>query len=198
LTAEGVVIASKPTPYLLFINSVLGELVVWLHNLIPSISWFTVSLAIIQLMGTATVVWVGLGGGTGSRIQALIFVICFDFWFWVYPRFTMTAAVAAIGAVVLWLDQLAHQGRLKGVPLLWFGALVICSSLLRWQSGAVLLAAGLPAVACEWWRRGHSARELATAFLIPSLLACLVAGGVKTINDWIYRTSPGWEHFPEF
>jgi len=39
---------------------------------------------------------------------------------------------------------------------------------------------------------------LAAAFLIPTLLACLAAGGAKTINDWIYRTSPGWEHFEEF
>jgi hypothetical protein len=243
LTAEGVAIATRPTPYLLFINAILGELMVWLHNLVPSISWFTASLALIQLMGTATVMWVALGSGAGSRIQALIFLSCFDFWFWVYPRFTMTAAVAAIGAIVLWLDQLARYGRLKGVPLAWFVALVVCSSLVRWQSGALLFAAGLPAVAWESWRRWHSARELArfrlrevppsprpltpkrgergvecespelgetgkreaspvkalvTALLTPALVACLAAGSVKTANDWIYHTSPGWEHFQEF
>jgi hypothetical protein len=198
LTAEGVAIATRPTPYLLFINAILGGLVVWLHNLIPSISWFTVALAIVQLMGTATVVWVALGGGAESKIQALIFLTCFDFWFWVYPRFTMSAAVAAIGAVVLWLDQLVRHGRLKTVPLLWFVALVVCSSLVRWQSGALLLAAGLPAVAWECWRRWYSLGQSATAFLMPAFLACLAAGGVKTANDWIYRTSPGWEHFQEF
>jgi hypothetical protein len=198
LTAEGVAIASRPTPYLLFINVILGELIVWLNNLVPSISWFTVSLAIVQLMGTATVVWVALGGGAESRIQGLIFLTCFDFWFWVYPRFTMTAAVAAIGAIVLWLDQLRRHGRLKGVALAWFVSLVVCSSLVRWQSGALLLAAGLPAVAWECWRRWHSPRELAAAFLMPSLLACLAGAGIKTANDWIYRTSPGWEHFEEF
>src|SRR6516164_2425819 len=129
LTAEGVAIAARPTPYLLFINAVLGQLMVWLHDLVSSISWFTVSLALIQLIGTATVMWVALGGDMGARIQALIFLTCFDFWFWVYPRFTMTAAVAAIGAVVLWLDQLTRHGRLKGVALAWFVSLVVCSSL---------------------------------------------------------------------
>jgi hypothetical protein len=200
LMAEGVAISPRPTPYLLFINIILGKLMVELHGLMPSISWFLVILALIHLAGTATVVWVSLGNGSASWVQSLIFLTAFDFWFWVKPHFTITAALPAIGAVVLLIDQLTRGRPLKGRPLVWFLALIILSSMVRWQSCQLLLVAAFPVIILESIPalRIHGGRYWLSLLFAPLLLAALAGGGVKAMNDWIYRSDPGWANFDEF
>jgi hypothetical protein len=198
LMAEGVALTSRPTPYLLFINILLGKVMVWLHDLAPSISWFVVTLALIHLAGTATIVWTALRGG--SLVQAMVFLTAFDFWFWVKPHFTMTAAVAAIGAVVLWIDQVTRGQPLRGWYLVWFLMLVTLSSLVRWQSCGLILIAAFPAIVLESMPalRLRAGRYWLSVLVLPVLYAAFAGQGVKAINDWIYRADPGWAEFEEF
>src|SRR5215475_9257409 len=78
LLAEGVATSSRPTPYLLFINVILGQVMVWLHEFFPILPWFTICLAAIHLAGTATVIWVALSGrGLARWIQLVIFLAGF-------------------------------------------------------------------------------------------------------------------------
>jgi hypothetical protein len=198
LLAEGIGLTSRPTPYLLFINIILGKVMVWLHDMIPSISWFPVTLAIIHLAGTATVVWVALRGG--SLVQVFVFLTAFDFWFWVKPHFTMTAAAAAIGAAVLWIDQLTRGRPLRGSRLAWFLALITLSSLVRWQSCGLIMIAAFPAILLESMPllKSHGRFYWLSTLFVPLALAALAGGGVKELNDWIYRADPGWAEFEEF
>ncbi len=201
LIAEGASICSRPTPYLLFINVILGHVMVWLHEILPILPWFTICLAAIHLAGTATVVWVGLSARRPAGwFQLLVFLTGFDIWFWVRPHFTATGAVAMIGAVVLWTYYLAKERPLAGAALAWFLALVAASSLVRWQSCGLITLASAPAIlwqARSAWRR-QPPRMLARSVAAPLSLAILIPVGLTELNDYIYRCNPEWSRFYEF
>jgi len=203
MLARGVGIVSKPTPYLLYIHIGLGRLLVALYSHWPDWEWYRVLMDIVQLLGTATLVWLSLRSPwSGSRLAVLVlYLIVFDLSFYIRPNFTVTSILVVCAAVVFWVRAASERRELRTWGCLWFLLLLNVSSWIRFQGALAVVVVAAPLVLLElvrptaptgsrWaWRAG-----LAGLWFLGFL--SMLAG--KLYHDHVYRTTRGWADYEEF
>jgi hypothetical protein len=115
----------------------------------------------------------------------------------VHPTFTTTAALLALGVVVLWLSVVLDRDS----PAPWTIAAVVVglvvAGLVRSQIVLLILGIGLPAALVA----GVSAREFLTrrsaVVAGPLLLGLLLILTFDAYDDHVYRTTAGWSEYHE-
>jgi hypothetical protein len=222
MLASGRGIASAPTPFLLFINVLIGKLLAGLYSQWPAVAWYRLFLLGVHLLAGWTIAWLAFRDGLSWTKLALAcnFFLLFDLFFYVRPHFTCTSGVAALAAVALWLGQLVRGQRLRGLRLVWFFVLVGFSGLMRTENCLLMLLVAVPNSLLAGWLAQAQARirpsdqELSqmaapvptqpvwrwlfVAVAMPPALGALLATGLQLYNDRVYATTPGWEDFYEF
>src|SRR5262249_19187428 len=137
----------------------------------------------------------------------LSYFLIFDLYFYVRPHFTITAAVAALAATLLWLDSVLNGRTLRGWELAAFLLLVMLSALIRPQSCLLMSAVGLPNLlfaAMHYcftgraWAGMSRRRWLSQGVFIPPALAAVVVLAGQLYDAYAYRSTPGWADFHEF
>lgn len=203
MLARGVGIARQPTPHLLFINIVVGRALTWLYRELPGIAWYRVVTTSVQVAATVAVGFTALGVLSAGRVLLLAsYVVVFDFHAHVHPHFTVTAAMAAQAAVLLWVERAVGGRDMGAARWLSFLALVLASTLVRVEACLLIGAAAAPAVAYLAVRlalaqRGGSVPAFAGA-VAPFIAGVLLAAAAKAYNDREYARAPGWQGFYEF
>jgi hypothetical protein len=208
LLARGLGIAAEPTPHLLFVNILLGKVLNWLYLHEPSLSWYRILMTSIHLGASFTIAWVALSRPlTGVRCLLLLNLFAlFELLHYAHPHFTITAAMPAQAAVLLWVDRVAKGQALGGGGFLLFVILWLLSGLVRYESFVLVMILALPPFlvytvriwqrwAGTWWSKACGWFRVAA---MPFLVAGAVVQAAYWYNVHAYARSPGWEHFYEF
>ena len=194
---------SPPEPHLLFINILLGKLLVALYGLTPALPWYRLFMLAVQATSGAVLytIFLARGPSRSKRLLVLLYVAAFDLYLYVNAQFTVTAAVAAQAAVMLWLESADRGRRLGPIRTALFLGLLACSVMIRDHSCFMMLLVAIPAVV------GILARRLTEPAVPPAaprplwtLRTCLLPlalGGVLTAaltwyNAHVYRSHAEW------
>jgi hypothetical protein len=202
MLARGVGIVSKPTPYLLYLHIELGRLLVTLYAHWPAWEWYRILMDVIQLLSTATLVWLSLRlPFSGTRLTVLaLYLVVFDLGFYIRPNFTETSILAACAATVLWFSAASRGRGLTTWSCLWFLMLLNVSSWVRFQGAIAVAIVAVPLVLLALIRRQPKGSRWASGgrLIAPWLLGCLSVLGGKLYHDHVYGTTPGWANYDEF
>jgi hypothetical protein len=208
MMARGICIADQPSPYLLFVNVWLGQVLAFLYVHLAGVPWYRVLMVGTHLAASMAVAAAALRDGPTLAKLVLLFAyfLAFDFHYYIWPQFTITATVAAEAGVVWWIGQTWDGRRLSPAALAVFLGLMILGASVRYESCALVFILAAPTViACLWrlWRQMPTSRvarirHLAWTGVFPFAAAALLMQAAKVYNDWCYRTNPEWSSFYEF
>lgn len=204
MIASGRGICAEPTPFLLFVNVLVGEALSWLYTNAAGLPWYRLFMIGLHLIAGLTLAGLAVARGVSAArlILAINFFLIFDLYFWVRPHFSITSAVAALAAVVLWIHCL-DRGRCGVSAFLLFLALIAGSVLVRFEATVqmllvavpnLLLAAGRPTAVPS----GPGLRRAVRLSAGPLACAAGIVVGAKVYNDHRYASTPGWQDFYEY
>jgi hypothetical protein len=207
MIAAGVGLAPEPSPHLLFMHPLLGQLLSALYRFAPNMGWYALLLTAVRVLA-GIVLAVAVLGREPSPLRAALLVGYFllvDLAGQACPQFSLVAAVAAQAAVLLWFSR--GPDRPWGpaslalfLILVALGVMIrpdhavlialLAGPLLVWDLGAALCGDGSPLrTRLRAWR-GRTGGPLLTAGVLLVLL--------QGHHHWFYATSPGWEDFQAY
>ncbi|MEE8411040.1 MAG: hypothetical protein V3S47_00955 [Acidobacteriota bacterium] len=200
LLAAGLLYVDEPTPYLIFSNHLWGQLLAFLYTWLPGLPWYRVLQLTVQLAAGATLVYVALG----QRISASRMVpiagcfVVFDMLMLVRPHFTLTAAIAAVAAVILAGSR--APGRDGPGPARWvlFAGLWIAAAAIRHESAVLVYLLSIPPALVPLlraWREG-GARLAVRRIVLPMAVAAIIVVSLHGYNRMRYEV-PEWRDFTE-
>jgi hypothetical protein len=201
LMAAGAIITREPSPYLLFVNPLIGLPLSKLYAVLPHTPWYYLAhLATHLLAGVVCVHSVLVRRPTCIRAGLLAaFFLTVDVFLYTVPQFTITAGLAATAAVVLWLSR-GPARPWTPLSLVLFPALLALSAAWREHSCLMVLgiAAPLAVIRTVADRRRESLRVALLMTVLPFVAGGLAVATTVGFNTWFYRTSPGWEQFEAY
>jgi hypothetical protein len=204
LIAEGrLVPGGTPAATLLFVNPIVGALLVFAHRILPAAPWYDIVLFTGELLAIAVSAVVLLRRPDAAAVAATIALLA-GLWLTALVRvqFTIVAGHLTAAGCLLIADLLLEAprppraARLQAVIA---AALVAFGALVRWHFAvmvfAIAIVLGLPFMAAP----PRTARRAAFA---PTLLAVVLAGfalvAVNLFESAYYRAAPGWGQFKEY
>jgi hypothetical protein len=148
-------------------------------------------------------------GWSPARLLLLLaYIVAFDIQFYIRPQFTMTAALAAQAAMVLWVAGTWRGEALSWPALIFFLGLMTLAAAVRFESCILVVMLAAPAlVGCvvRVWRNAGAGtpwprrlRQLVDIAGVPFAAAGLLMIGAKIYNDEAYRSQGGWSSFHDF
>ncbi len=200
LLAAGQVYVDEPTPYLVFSNHLWGQLLASLYTWWPGLPWYRVLQLAVQLVAGATLVYVALGRRVSvARLVPIAgcFVV-FDMLMLIRPHFTLTAAIAAIAAVILASDRTTERPGPSPARWALVAGLWTVAAAIRHESVVlVYLLAMPPAVVLLLgaWREG-GARLAVRRVVLPLSVAAIIVASLHGYNRVRYDV-PEWRDFIE-
>jgi hypothetical protein len=202
LMAAGAIITREPSPFLLFVNPLIGLPLSKLYAAFPHTPWYYLAhLATHLLAGVVCAHAVLVRRPTCVRAGLLAaFFLTVDVFLYMVPQFTITAGLAATAAVLLWLSRGPKQPWTPPALVL-FPALLGISAAWREHSCLMVLGIATPLavvrVVADWRTCGRLRVPLLTTVL-PFVTGGLGVAVAVGFNTWFYRTSPGWEQFETY
>lgn len=190
LMSAGVQATATPTPLLVFINVIVGELLQWLSTQAPHVPWYA-WLQFVPLWlaaGAWTAMLVSLGGRRGLVgavvIGGGIFLPCS-----LFLQFTKTGAVVAFSGWVL-MSYGIRRGAFGAVALSI--AAIVYGFLMRWDAGVLATALASPLVLRELVLAANKKRLMyAGAFVAVGTLLT----GAKLIDEAAYTSDSRWADY---
>lgn len=202
LMAAGAIITPEPSPFLLFVNPLIGLPLSKLYAAFPHTPWYYLAhLATHLLAGLVLAHSVLVRQPTRVRAGLLAaFFLTVDVFLYTVPQFTITAGLVATAAVMLWLSRSPGRPWSPGALIL-FPALLALSAAWREHSCLMVLGIATPLAAVRVFAEGFGSRRLRVPLLttvLPFVAGGLAVAAVVGFNTWFYRTSPGWERFEAY
>ena len=200
LLAAGLVYADEPTPYLVFSNHLWGQLLASLYTWLPGLPWYRMLQLAVQLAAGATLVYVALG----QRVSVVRMVpiagcfVVFDVLMLTRPHFTLTAAIAAVAAVILGASRV--RGRDGPGPARWvlFAGLWTAAAAIRHESAVLVYLLSIPTALVpllQAWREGGF-KLAVRRIVLPMSIAALIVVSLYGYNRMRYDV-PEWRDFIE-
>lgn len=180
----------NPSEFLLWVNILFGFLLKWLYNTWPEHHWYGFILFSIFFLSTWTMSFVFFK--TPDRIRLfLIFVVLPTtfFYFFTQMEWTVVAFGASQAALFLAFEPPPETGW---KPLVLAGLLFFSSSLIRFSSAVLGLAAFLPIALYQWKQSGPSLRLRQILFLLFTLGFSILA---FLFHRSFCESRPGWKGF---
>jgi hypothetical protein len=178
LLAEGhLVPGSKPVPFLMFINVVIGKLLATLYSIAPAMPWYDLLLGASLIAAAAALVSVWIESGRVWTIVLAVFLLLPAF---VSMQFTIVALTCAAAGIALIVD-----GRHERLGI----ALFVWGSMIRFEGAPLMAIEG--AVLCLVMIRPRPR-------LGPVIIASIVTIVLFAVNHMAYDRSGGWNEFAEF
>ncbi len=215
--ASGVSLSPAPTPYLLFMNALLGQLLSSLYSWWPHVAWyawllFSVRVVAGMAMGAAVL---DRKAPPGRAVLLGIYLCTVDLVGHICPQFSLVAATAAQAAILLWLSRSAERPWRPLVLAAFLGLLGV-GVAVRSDHAFVIVLLAVPLLVADalaallgcWgvgvWGCGKAipfrSRLWAWAGRTggPFLTAGLLAVALLSYNAWFYAASPGWSEFHSY
>lgn len=199
LMAAGAIITREPSPYLLFVNPLIGLPASKLFAAFPHTPWYYLAhLATHLLAGFVCAHAVLAARPTRVRAGLLAaFFLTVDVFLYTVPQFTITAGLAATAGVLLWLSR-GPARPWSPLSLVLFPALLALSAAWREHSCLMMLGIATPLAAIRIIADVRRPRVALLTTVLPFVAGGLAVAVTVGFNTWFYRTSPGWERFEAY
>ena len=203
LLAEGrFATGAGPTPFLLFMNVILGALLATLYRVTDVVPWYDLVMVTITLVACVALVRVWTAPRTVTAyLAALLLAVFFFMPLFATPKFSLTGMTATAAGLTLLarpltvpLDDESRRRHLIAGSLL-----VILGALVRWEATVNLLCQAVPSVIVTrlpaMRRRGMAAvwPVARAAAIVTALVGVTIA-----MHFAAYAVTPGWREFPRF
>ena len=191
-----------PTPYLMFMNIVIGWALASLYTLADGIPWYDLLMTATTLIASAAFVFVWTAPNSAmAGLKALLLGAFFLMPLFATPQFSLTGMTcAAAGGMMLarpLIVPVSAESRRRHLVL--GGAFLVWGALIRWEGAALILC---QAVLCAIAARlaTANAREIGPVWPVARAAATAAAlmGLAFVVHTTVYRLTPGWNDFAEF
>lgn len=195
--------SGAPSPYIIYMNYILGTLLVALYNFSVAIPWYEILFYIFIFCSLTGITYVFLNRKcTVFSVSILvIFLAFFGFEGYVLLQFTRVASLLTASGMLLILWGIIEQPKNTG-GIVWFGILLsFLGTLVRFNQ-ALLIIAIMSSIGVALIL---SKKEMVTRVYIKKLGFCLLcvlavlvaAYGTDILNDSKY-TGEEWDYYKAF
>lgn len=204
LIAAGVSLSSRPSPYLLFVHPLTGQLLSQLYTSAPAIPWYAIFMQGAACLAGAVLCRALLLRKPAVLQAALGLAFCMPFLLaaLVVLQFTLSAALCMQAALAWWWANREKTWLSFRLPVLL--SLVALGVLLRGESTMMALVFAAPLALIDLWESPPASEQLTLRARLSSWLARValpflcVAGTIGLLEKhraWFYASSPGWSDF---
>lgn len=175
----------EPDCHLVFINAIIGYLLKSLYNVTHAIEWYTLMLAIIQIVSMSTLAYQII---TADKFSKWLKICCcsllYLFWIRIIAtfQFTTTSGISAFAGCVILLNG-------KKWDYIYAFLLILTSALIRIEVALMMLLLFSPL----FLRMVISYRKHIVTFTILTLLVI----SCPLIDNTFYST-PEWKYFKQY
>ncbi len=192
---------NEPNPQIIFVNVLVGYMLLPLYKLFPGISWYFAAQIALLFVSSTAVTYLLFEKLEKSKavMLSVLFILFFTNDVYILVQFTKTAAFAVMSGSVLFLWALFEK---QGVwKILFGGALCLAGTLVRFSAiyiaGGFLLFILIYELIRMFKERDKGKlwyRQFITIVLSGSILIGL-AYGFRWINGYTYHNDEVYGHF---
>lgn len=192
-------------PYIIFVNVLIGYLLLPFYKLIPQISWYFVFQIAVIMVSSTTIVFFLLDRLNEhiALMLTAIFLLFFVSDALILVQFTKTATFAVISGSVLFLDALYNKKN--KMRIIFGGVLCLCGTLIRFST--IYIAGGF-IVLILFYETIKFVKNRSSKLWYKQLLGIVVCGGIligasyglKEFDKYIYNNNgnKAYVFFSEF
>ncbi len=180
--------SGQPDNHLVFINFLIGEMLALLYTWIPAFEWYTLLLAVCNIISIATLIKLTRSSSNSIGIKWLtaFLLICIFIHSSLVLQFTRTAFLLAIAGIS---TIRFSKNYILGITLFIIG------SLIRLEAAYLTLLLSIPLITpvklIPSFRLDY--------FQIKILFALVLLSGTLKFADYIhYESDPDWKSYAEF
>lgn len=193
-----------PNPHMIFVNVILGYLLMPLYYLFPQISWYYVFQILVIFLSSVAITYLLFEWTerTSAKVLSILFIVIFTGEAYILVQFTKTAVFAIMAGALLFVWTLFHK---KGIrKILWGAVLCIIGVWLRFMTiyvvGIFILSMLLYEIV-KLLRKEKPSKEtwiyLAKVFACGSILILSAYAG-RWMNSYVYKNDDAYRYFKEY
>ncbi len=197
--AKGVGTSDQPSEFIGYSSTVLGLMLKGLYTAFPLLPWYPSYLYLVQFLAISAILY-SFQFGSFPQFKTLLFFIgsaSIYFYFFKDLQFTLSASIAAQGALFL-LADLWRQENPKN-PRIKFGLagiLIILSLITR--TSAFFLSGLMALPFCLYLAWGEKLTSFRKRFLFYIFFIGVLMAGLILFDYVHYNHDPGWKTFNRF
>lgn len=190
----------EPNPQLIFVNTIIGYILLPLYHLFPQISWYLIFQLLLCFLAFVLVTYMLLerNGQAVGVLLAILFITFFSDDVYILPQFTKTAALTIMaGAVVfLWGTFIKKSIIIQLIS----GMLCLLGSMVRYTGIFLMGSFILLILFYEFMNFWHMKRRWKDFLyiLISGTILIVSAFGMKMLDSYTYNNDEKSEVFLEY
>lgn len=197
-----------PNPQMIFVNVIIGYLLLPFYKLLPQISWYFIAQLLLVFISSISVTWVLLK--KMERIKAVMLSVILILFFtndaYILMQFTKTSMFAVIAGSMIFIWEIFREHR--KIPLLFGSGLCLIGTMVRFQTiylaGAFLvLMIGYESVNLFYKLKALNVgiKQIMCRFIfigLAGLLLIVSAYGLERINWYTYNNDEEYGNFSAY
>jgi hypothetical protein len=191
-------------PHMIFVNVILGYILMPLYYLFPQVSWYYVFQIAVIFLSSVTITYLLFEWTerTSAKVLSILFIVVFTGEAYILVQFTKTAIFAIMAGALMFIWALFHK---KGIgKTVWGAALCIVGVWIRFKTIYVAGMFILLMLAYEVVRQ--LMRQKATKAFAVWLSKILVCGGIlillayagRWLNAYSYSNEEAYSYFRKY
>ena len=184
----------QPSEYLIFINVIVGKLLVFLYSTFANINWYPILFYFIHFISTTVILYCFLIKNK-NIFSISIYLLIFSFlelYLLTNLQFTTTAFIAGVSSIILFFTFLNIKGKVLYFAIAGSVILIITSGLTR--KNVFYLVIGL-STAIFLFKFLEKKSWKIPVFLIISIILFSLC---NQFNDNYYNKDPNWAAYREY
>lgn len=190
-----------PNPHMIFVNILIGYLLIPLYVAFPQISWYFIAQIILIFLSSVSITWL-LFQKSDKQIAAMLSIMLILFFTedaYILVQFTKTAMFAVMSGSLLFIDSLFHEFKRK--ELVWGALLCLLGTLYRFSvifiaGGFLLFILGYEVIVLVYKEKQKQVlkKRLLTITACGSILI-IIACGCELTARYAYLSDENYRFF---
>ncbi len=187
-------------PHMVFINSIIGYLLVALYQLIPGISWYPVLMVVLLLVGFCILsMLLYKRSRQMGRVFTIALLLSFGLYFYTSLQFTEVAGLLALAGLLLlwdvWHDYSFCNKRIS-LPIILLSALLFAlGSLYRFHCACLIYPISM-LYAASLVKKSEMKNVI--RFIVVSVSIVMVGFALHNLDRSFYNASGEWKYYSEY
>ena len=191
-----------PNPHMIFVNVILGYLLMPLYYLFPQISWYYVFQILVIFLSSVAITYLLFEWTerTSAKVLVVLFIVFFTSEAYILVQFTKTAIFAVMAGALMFIWALFNE---KGiVKVLWGAILCLMGTWIRFATiyiaGIFILLILIYEIAKLFLKKNVKERKKLFKILVCGGVLILSAYAGKWIDIFIYTNNESYHFFSEY
>lgn len=193
-----------PNPHMIFVNVILGYLLMPLYYLFPQVSWYYVFQILVIFLSAVTIIYLLFEWTEcmSAKVLAILFLTVFAGDAYILVQFVKTAIWAVMAGAILFIWALFYRKRFSA--LLWGGFLCLVGAWIRFS---VIYIAGvfIFLVLCYEFIKLFSEQKITKKIIVDifriltvGVILIVIAYAGQRLDSYIYNNNEEYRYFREY